>query len=77
MAETLLITSTRNSPYELKHIGYADGDLTTLKALAEDIISNKNINTTAIPINWIQKYAKENGSEISEILDMMIKEWKG
>ena len=77
MAETLLITSTRNSPYELKDIGYADGDLTTLKALAEDIISNKNINTTTIPINWIQKYAKENGSEISEILDMMIKEWKG
>lgn len=73
MAETLRITSTRKSPYELRDIGYKDGDLTTLTALAEDIASTSGLLAEKyIPIKWISEYGKEAGPEVREILDLML-----
>lgn len=33
------------------------------------------MDTCSIPIEWIKRYARENGYEIKDILDYMIKEY--
>lgn len=37
----------------------------------EKVEPNKN----AIPVAWIKAYAKDNGSEIQDILECMIEAW--
>lgn len=77
MAQKLNITSTRNSPYNLEDIGLCDGDLITIKALAAEIAQTEGLLADDfVPVSWIREYAKNNGSEISEVLDCMLKEYR-
>lgn len=38
-------------------------------------MNNTTKQNDTIPINWIKKYAKENGPEVQEIIGYMIKEY--
>lgn len=77
MAETLQITDTRTSPFKLSDIGYKDGDLTTLKALAKDMASVKDLlGDEYIPVKWIRKYARDWCPDAIGIFDYMIDYFK-
>ena len=77
MAETLYIASTRKSPLSLADIGYKDGDMTTLKALAGDIASTKGlIDSEYIPISWIKQYVEDWVPDAKGIFDYMFDEYK-
>ena len=77
MAETLQITSTRKSPFTLSDLGYKDGDLTTLKALASDMSGIKGLlGDEFIPVSWIKRYARDWVPDAAGILDYMIDHYR-
>lgn len=41
--ENLCVTSTRTSPYTLEDLGFKDGDLVTIRAIAIEIANNDEL----------------------------------
>lgn len=75
--QTLNITDTRKSPYKLEDIGFKDGDLLTIEALADGIAESDCPGSDLfISKSWIKKYAADCGSEVKEMINYMFEEYE-
>lgn len=73
MAELLKITDTRKSPFTLADIGYRDGDLTTLTALAESLARTDGLLAESyVPVKWIEEYADNAAPEAAAVIRSML-----